>query len=150
MTLEEAEAHRRFSAECFNRAWDLIEKPERSADEDQLMVHLAHASLWHWMQRSDCTDQNLSTGYWQLARIFTLLKDPNTARQHAQSCLDYSRRPGVPPLLLAYAFESLARVELLSGNENERLKYRDEALRLAKQVGEPEDRAQLLKDIGST
>ncbi|MCB1076937.1 MAG: hypothetical protein KDM64_03820, partial [Verrucomicrobiae bacterium] len=46
-----APAHRFFSAECFNRAWDLIDKADRSAEEDDEMRALCHASLWHWTQR---------------------------------------------------------------------------------------------------
>ena len=58
-------AHRYFSATCFNQAWELIDKPERTAEEDEAMVQLSLASTWHWTQREDCTPANLSIGYWQ-------------------------------------------------------------------------------------
>ena len=37
-------AHRYFSAECFNRAWDYIDKPERTPEEDLNMLTASMAS----------------------------------------------------------------------------------------------------------
>ena len=45
---EEREFHRRSGANCFNRAWDLLEKKDRSGEENLQMLHLAHASRYHW------------------------------------------------------------------------------------------------------
>ena len=56
-------AHRFFSAECFNRAWDLIDKPRRTAEQDRTMLQLSLASLWHWSQRPGCTSTDLSIAY---------------------------------------------------------------------------------------
>jgi hypothetical protein len=42
-------AHKYFSAWCFNRAWDLIEKPDRTEAEIRLMATLSHASIFHWI-----------------------------------------------------------------------------------------------------
>lgn len=33
-SFDAAAAHRYFAAECFNQAWDLISKPDRTPDED--------------------------------------------------------------------------------------------------------------------
>lgn len=40
-------AHKYFSAECFNRAWDYIGKPIRNKGEEDMMLQLSLASLWH-------------------------------------------------------------------------------------------------------
>ena len=53
--LDLVEAHRYFSAECFNRAWDLIELPARTPEQDRTMLQLGLTSLWHWSQRPDRT-----------------------------------------------------------------------------------------------
>jgi hypothetical protein len=50
-------AHRYFSANCFNKAWTLIDKEDRTPEEDQQMIRLNQASIWHWTQREDCTDK---------------------------------------------------------------------------------------------
>lgn len=44
-------AHKYFAAHCFNRAWDLMEKKERTAEDDRLMFALNQASIYRWLQR---------------------------------------------------------------------------------------------------
>ena len=39
--------HRCFAAQYFNLAWDLIEKTNRTEEEDREMTRVAHASRWH-------------------------------------------------------------------------------------------------------
>jgi hypothetical protein len=65
-------AHRFFAPHCFNSAWNLIDKPSRSAEEDDAMLQLAMASLWHWGQRTDVTPRDISVGAWQVARVHAL------------------------------------------------------------------------------
>jgi len=66
------QAHRFFAADCFNKTWEFIEKPHRTQDEDEQMIRLAQASLWHWTNRADCKDMQLSIGHWLLARVQAL------------------------------------------------------------------------------
>ena len=143
--LDVAAAHRFFSADCFNKAWELIDKPERTPDEDEAMLRLNQASLWHWTQRPDCTDANLSIGYWQAARIHTLLGRLDEARRYGHLCLQHSA--GEEPFLRAYAYEALARAESVAGNATLVATYQAEAARLAEQVSDAEDREQLLVDL---
>jgi len=72
-------AYKYFSAECFNRAWELIEKKDRSPEEDDTLLALSMRSLWHWTQRKDCSAENLSVAYQQLSRIFVLLDQSSNA-----------------------------------------------------------------------
>lgn len=46
-TFDVLEAHKYFSATCFNKAWDFIEKKDRSADGDRQMVALNCVSTYH-------------------------------------------------------------------------------------------------------
>ncbi len=110
-----AAGHRHFSAACFNGVWELIDKPDRSPDEDRTMVSMAHASLYHWQQRTDCTSRSLSIGYWQLSRVYALVDDAHHARLYGRLCLTYSEKEG--PFYLGNAYEALARAALLSGDQ---------------------------------
>jgi hypothetical protein len=47
-SITEQETHKKFAVDLFNLTWDLLDKPERSADEDDKMIHAAHASRFHW------------------------------------------------------------------------------------------------------
>jgi hypothetical protein len=138
-------AHRYFSGECFNRTWDLIDKPKRTAEEDAAMIHTCLASLWHWSQRSDCKPANLSIGYWQAARVFALARDAEAARRYAQLCLEASRGEG--PFLVGYAYEALARAEKLAGNKDKASAHLAEARRWADQIPDEENKKALLNDL---
>lgn len=140
-------AHKFFSAECFNKAWELIEKPHRTPEENEQMIRLNHASLWHWTQRPDCTKRNLSIGYWQAARIYTVLGQGDNARWYGRLCLEVS--VAEPPFYRAYAFEALARAETIAGNKQNAREYLAQARDLAKQVSEAEERKALLADLAA-
>lgn len=142
-----ARAHEFFSRLCFNKAWELIDKTERTADEDEQMLRLNQASLWHWTQREDCSDANLSIGCWQASRIHALLGRAEEARRYARLCLDRSRNES--PFLLAYAHEVLARAEQIAGNAPAVAEHLAEASRLAEQVADEDDRKLLLDDLKS-
>ncbi len=139
------EPHKFFSTLCFNKAWDLIEKPDRTAAEDDEMIHLAHASIWHWSKRPDCTAKNLSIGYWQLSRINAVLGDGPNALQSARICLE--KTPRDDAFLLGYAYEALARAEFLAGNTENAQEHLAEAVQQAEQISEAEDKESLLNDL---
>jgi hypothetical protein len=142
-----AAAHKYFSANCFNRAWDLIDKPERSPQEDETMLHLSLASLWHWSQREDHTPVNLSVGYWQVARVYALLGQADNARRYGQLSLEALQDQDDLPFYLGYAYEALARAESLAGNRSQAGAYLAEARQAAARIPDPDDRQQLLNDL---
>jgi len=42
--------HLMLARRLHGRAWDLLEKPERTIEENDELIHVAHASLYHWLQ----------------------------------------------------------------------------------------------------
>ncbi len=96
-------AHAFFAAECFNQAWDLITKPRRSQSDNDQMLQLSLASLWHWTQRQDMTATNLSIGYWQVSRVYALLRQADNARHYGELSLEAAEKQGVDPFYLGYA-----------------------------------------------
>jgi hypothetical protein len=34
--------------QCFNEAWNYLDKKDRDANDEQQMLHLVHASRYHW------------------------------------------------------------------------------------------------------
>lgn len=142
------EGHVYFSAKAFNRAWDYIEQgDQRSVDEDLMMLHTAIASLWHWTQREDVKAENLSIGYWQVSRVFNLLKQPNNARTYGLLALKYAEE--LEPFFKAYAYETLARAAMLTNNRVIMMVYLEKARELTNLVTEEEDKQLLLKDLES-
>jgi len=142
-----AAAHKYFAAQCFNQAWDLIDKPERSAQEERLMVALNQASIYHWLNRPDCGAQQLSVGYWQASRIQALLKNGAEALRLGQVCLEYSA--SLPPFYLGYAYEALARAALLNQDPASASAHLARAKAQADLIEEAEEREILVKDLAS-
>jgi hypothetical protein len=120
-------AHRFFSVHCFNKAWDLIDKSDRSGDEDEQMIRLSLASTWHWTQRPDCSITNMSAAYWQTSRIYAILGQAENARRYGQLCPDTSLGEEVPSFFLGYAYEALARAESVAGNKEQMEAYLNNA-----------------------
>jgi len=48
--MEQAAAERWFAVEFNNQAWSLVESATRSADENERLVHLAHAACLYWSE----------------------------------------------------------------------------------------------------
>lgn len=138
-------AHKYFSVKCFNAAWDLMDKPDRTTEESQEMLRLSMTSLFHWSQRDDCTNQNKSVGYWQVSRIFVLLEQVENAHQYANFSLEASH--GEEPFYIGYAYEALARAESQTGNTKKRDEYLQQAFEQATKVSDAEWKNILVDDL---
>lgn len=142
------EAHEYFSAEYFNKAWEYIEKAEhRSVEDNMNMLHTAIVSLWHWTQREDVKPENLAVGYWQVSRVYNLIKQPNNARTYGLLSLKYSE--GLEPFYKAYAYETLARAEMQTNNRVIMRVYLEKAYQMLELVESVEDKELLSKDLES-
>jgi hypothetical protein len=142
-------AHRYFSTECFDRAWDLIEQEERTPEEEDRALNLSVASLWHWTQRPDCTTKQLSLGYWQISRIYAITGRPENATWYAERCLEATEDAELPPFYLGYAYEALGRAAMAGRNRRAAMEYIAKARELAQQEESEEDRQLLLDDLAT-
>ena len=140
-------AHQFFSAHCFNAAWELINQPERTPAENEQMIQRALASLWHWTQRNDCTDKNLSIGYCQVSRVYALASEVDNARKYAQLCLDITLADD--PFCLGYAHEAMARAEFLAGHAELAKDHIAQARRFADDITDAQDKQLLVDDLNS-
>jgi hypothetical protein len=147
--IDQEAAHRQFSTHCFNETWGFLDKADRTPKENQEMILTALASLWHWTQRSDCTNTNLSIGYWQASRVYASAGLPEEARRYGRLCLDISQGEGIAPFYRAYAYEALARAESIAGNRERTADHLAQAQRLAQEVVDAEAQKQLLADLAS-
>lgn len=146
-TFDTSEAHRYFSAGCFNKAWEFIDKKKRTSAENNEMIATSFASLWHWMQRPDCKQVNFSIAYWQLSRVFALANEPINALKYAKLCLAVSKGKKIEPFYLAYAYEALARAEMKAKNKTKMKQNLKKALMLSEKIGNEEYRGWLLRDL---
>src|SRR5437660_11585404 len=96
------EFHRKVAAECFNRTWDYLEQKNRSLDDDQMMLNLAHASRYHW--RLIGKPWNFTAGDWQISRVYAALNQSDLAVGFAKKALEISKNHNLSEgLIFAYA-----------------------------------------------
>lgn len=137
---ELAAAHRWFAVEFNNAAWDLVEKPARTADEDQAMLHAAHASVLHWQKMGAAVHQQ--RGEHLLAHVYMQLNQPAAALAHATRCLQLS--DGAPDGQTAFdraaALEAMARAQACAGDDEAARRYRARAVEAAHHITEDDDR----------
>lgn len=100
-------SHKQLAVNCFNATWDLLDLKERTKDEEEQMIHLAHTSFWHWTQVVDHTPKNLSIGYWQLSRVYAVAGNGERALYYAERCQEVSSIHMIAPFYIGYAYEAL-------------------------------------------
>lgn len=137
-TLTEKQFHKKMAADLFNHTWDLIEKPDRTPEDDVEMVHSAHASRWHWGKVG--TALNFQRGEWQISRVYAILKRAEPALYHAQRCLALTGANDISGFDLGFAHEAMARAHAIAGNATEAAKYMKLAQDAAGQIEKQEDR----------
>ena len=124
------ESHKKFAVDLFNLVWDLLDKGERTKEEDDRMLHAAHASRFHWGEIG--TPLEFERGEWQISRVYAVLNRPQAAIYHAQRCLDICTANQVGDFDIAFAYEALARAYAEAGDSEKSREY----IRLAEQAGE--------------
>jgi hypothetical protein len=142
-----ASAHKYFSAHCFNSAWELIDKEDRTEEESERMINLAQASIWHWTRREDRADQNMSIGYWQASRVYSLLGQADNARRYGRLSLEKSK--GGEPFYVGFAYEALARAEYVDGQQDKAKEYLAKAREQAEKIDNDEYKKMLTDDLDS-
>jgi hypothetical protein len=107
----ELEFHRKTAKQCFNEAWDYLDTKSRDAQEERQMLHLAHASRFHWGLVG--TPSNQAVGDWQISHVYAALDQPNLALRFAKSCLETCEKNGLSDTLHS-AYEGMARAHAIA------------------------------------
>ncbi|MFD2445130.1 tetratricopeptide repeat protein [Bacillus sp. CGMCC 1.16607] len=141
------ESHKQIASQCFNRVWDFLDMSERSREEEEQMVHLAHTSFWHWTQVEDHTPTNLSIGYWQLSRVYAVIGNGEQSLFYADRCKDISEDASIAPFYLAYAYEAIARAYMTLNQKEDAIESYNKSLKLAEGIVIEDSREMLLKDL---
>jgi DNA-binding transcriptional MerR regulator len=138
---------RLLAAQLFNEAWRLMEQEGRSRQDDDRMIHAAHASRYHWGQVPTATPAHLARGEWQISRVYTVLGRAEPALHHARRVLDICQENGIGDWDLAFAYEALARAHAIAGDADLAREYTDQALAAAEDIAKDEERDLVLADL---
>ena len=146
-------AHKKFAAALFNRAWELIDKKDRTKEEEDEMVNASHSSAYHWSKLEGHVDQkrwemSFTISHYQLSRIYADLGVTELALYHGNRALEYCEKYDITDFNLGFAYERLAWAHHLDGNTNERSRYINLAREVGKTIEEKEDRDYFLSELG--
>lgn len=141
-----AEENLRIGIALFNATWTLMEQESRTRDEDDAMLHMAHASRYHW-GGSGADAAHLARGEWQCSRVYAILGRSEPCLHHAQRVLDLCQENGIGDFDLAYGYEALARGHAVAGDAAQARANTERALAAARDIAEDDDRELLLSDL---
>jgi hypothetical protein len=137
--------HRELGVQLFNETWQLIE----SREDDDRMLHMAHASRFHWGEALECKPENLARGEWQVSRVYTILGRAEPAIWHARRCQEHCEQNGIGDWDLAYAYEALARAHAVAGDAAEAAAWKAKARRAGDAIADAEDREHFNEDYST-
>lgn len=132
---------RRLASQANNRAWTLAEMLHRSADEDEEMLHAAHAAMYFW--KIVGTPSNHAHAAQLLAHVYALLRLPGPAARYLSKSLPHFTRHDCAPWELAFVHAVAANVAAAEGDAAAYAKHYSEAKAAATQITDPETREML-------
>jgi DNA-binding transcriptional MerR regulator len=139
------DTERRLAVSLFNEVWTLLETEDRSTEDDDRMLHMAHASRYHWGQIG--APKNLARGEWQCSRVYAVLGRPEPSLYHARRVLDICEAHGIADFDIAFAYEALARAHAVAGDAETARGMTERALASVEGIAEDQDRAIVLADL---
>ncbi|MDR3318342.1 MAG: hypothetical protein LBS99_02800 [Clostridiales bacterium] len=144
MTNEEYKA---LATEYYEKTVALMDKPDRTEDENFEMINLSHASCCFWTVCG--TFLHIARGEWQISRVYSLLKMSDSALIHAERSLKICLTSMFRDFDLTLAYEAVARAHYLAGNYGQFFKHQILAIETAQKVADGADRAYCMNEIAS-
>jgi hypothetical protein len=141
--------HRRLGVDLYNATWELLDRPDRSVEDDDLMVATAHASFYHWGHVEGVRPENVGRGHWLCSRVHATLGQAVTAAHHAARYVAIARAGEVADWDLAAALEASARAAAVAGDFDAAERLEAEARDACATVADPEDRMVVESDLAT-
>ena len=129
----------------YNGVWAVLEKPDRSPEDADALINMAHASRYHWGNVG--TPQHVAIGEWQIARVYSELGRGEPAVFHARRALAIADGAEVDSWLTASAYEGLARAYAVAGDRAVASEWKTKAVAALDAVSDSEDRETVQRDI---
>jgi hypothetical protein len=141
--------HRQLGVDLYNYTWTLLEKEDRTRDDDDELLSATHASAYHWSRAAGTGPQNAARSQWQISRANAVLGRGDAALYHAERCLEHCTENGIGDWDLAAAYEALARAHKVAGNDAEFRRNVDLGREALAQIADEKDREHIAEDLDS-
>lgn len=135
---ESYKVQRKFAVNCFNNAWDYLDKQSLTPEEELVMLDLAHASSFHWSKIGK--PRNFAVGAWQISRCYTKINDGLMALKYAKKSLKITIDNKVEDNYVS-AYEGIARAYAILEDYENAKKYIELAEKEFKKITDKDDRA---------
>ena len=146
-TPQTKESHRKFAIDLFNLTWNLLDKKDRTPEEDDKMIHAAHASRFHWGEIG--TPLEFERGEWQISRVYSVLKRSEPALYHAKRCLEICKKNNIGDFDIAFAYEALARAYAAAGLKSQCNENMELARKAGQQIKREDDKKYFLSELAT-
>jgi hypothetical protein len=142
----DTESERQLAAGLFNDVWRLLDMPKREPEQDDEMLHAAHASRYHWGNVGEAV--TWARGEWLCSRVYSVLGRAEPAVWHAKRCLELlTEFGGEEDWDEAAAYEALARAYGVAGEEEHMRDWLARAREAVETIENPDDRRPIEEDI---
>ena len=143
-----AAADRKLAADLFNHAWTLLDTPQRTPEQDDELIHAAHASAYFWLRVGGA--QQHFRSHWQLARVYAALSRTEPALHHAERARHLCSDRALTPFDHACLFEVTARAYHAAGRLTEARISLQRARFVAMQLTDPDEITVMNSDFADT
>jgi len=143
----EQECHKEFAVAFNNLVWNLLQKKGRTEQENDTMIHAAHASHYHWSIVGKPI--NAQRGEWLISHVYAVLKRAEPALYHAKKCMELTERHKFVDFDLAFAYEAMARAYASAGQLSEGKKYHALAQEAGEKIKNAEDKKIFMGDLSA-
>lgn len=122
-----------------------MDKKSRTKEEDDKIVHAAHASRFHWGEIG--TPVELERGEWQISRVYTVVDNARATLYHAKRCLEICKENNIGDWDIGFAYEAMSRACAVAGQRADCKKYIELATKAGGHIKEKGDRDYLFSEL---
>ena len=146
-TLDEAHLH--FAKFLNGETWNLLDKENRTVEDNELMLAAAFASYYHWLYAGK--EVHRQRGEYMIARAYLALGNLQEALSHATRCLELTDqfKEQMEDFDVAFAYEIVARANAAMGQLDTACEYKEKAQFAGKMIKDEENRNIFFDDLNS-
>jgi len=144
---EKENIHHYMAIELNVQTWNLLDKKERSENDDKRMLFFAKASLYHWRKSPHYQPVNEQRGQWLVSHVLAILNRGEESLVYAKTCLDITMKESLKDFDLAYAYESKARAFAALGDSEKMNKCFINAKSAGEKIDGDKDRKLFFNDL---
>jgi hypothetical protein len=148
MSVLDRSGHRELAVSTYNAAWELLDSPDRTEDEDDRALTLAFTSRHHWAEAGG-GDQELAIGDWFIGHVAAHLGLAGVAQRFSRRALDRVEGAGIGGWLLASVYEGMARAAACAGDTEGRTRFTERAEAALATIEDPEEREVIEEQLHS-